>query len=320
MATKTKINNTQENERSMKLNGKNVPLSNQQKIYWPDEKITKGELIDYYMGVASTLLPYLKDRPLSLHRFPNGIKGSSFYQKDLDVETIPAWIKTVPLHASSTGKDVDYLVCNNEATLAYMVNLGCIEVNPWLSRTSRLDQPDYVVMDLDPEAISFNAVVETALCIKEILDGMKVSAYCKTSGASGLHIYIPTGAKYAYETCRLFAEYIARQTHQQLPGITSIVRAKSQRKKKVYVDYLQNSRGQTVAAPYSVRPQPGATVSAPLEWKEVNERLRIADFNIRNMLTRIADKGDLWQPVQREKNDLKKVIQQIEKLAKAEME
>lgn len=320
MATTRKTTGSQENERALKLNGKPVTLTNQQKIYWPDEKITKGELIDYYLSVAKYLLPYLKDRPLSLHRFPNGIKGSSFYQKDLDLETTPGWIKTIPLHASSTGKDVDYLVCNNEATLAYMINLGCIEVNPWLSRTSHLDQPDYVVMDLDPEDISFKAVVETALCIKEILDGMNVSAYCKTSGASGLHIYIPTTAKYEYESCRLFAEYIARQTHQQLPDITSVVRAKSQRKKKVYVDFLQNSRGQTVAAPYSVRPKPGATVSTPLEWKEVNDQLRIADYNIRNTLDRIQDKGDLWQPVQRSKNDLKKVIQQIEKLAKAEME
>jgi bifunctional non-homologous end joining protein LigD len=320
MATTHKTTATQEKERTLKLNSKNVTLTNQQKIYWPDEKITKGELVDYYLSVAPYLLPYLKDRPLSLHRFPNGIKGSSFYQKDLDTETIPAWMKTVPLHASSTGKDVDYLICNNEATLAYMVNLGCIEVNPWLSRTSRLDHPDYVVMDLDPEDISFKAVIETALCIKEILDEMKVTAYCKTSGASGLHIYIPTAAKYEYETCRLFAQYIARQAHQQLPGITSIVRAKSQRKKKVYVDYLQNSRGQTVAAPYSVRPKPGASVSTPLEWKEVNDQLKITDYNIRNTLDRIKKKGDLWQPVQQGKNDLKKVIQQLEKLAKTEME
>lgn len=320
MSTTRKSPATQEKERTLKLNGKNVTLSNQQKIYWPDEKITKGELIDYYLSVAQYLLPYLKDRPLSLHRFPNGIKGSSFYQKDLDTETIPSWIKTIPLHASSTGKDVDYLICNNEATLAYMVNLGCIEVNPWLSRTSHLDHPDHVVMDLDPEDISFKAVIETALCIKEILDAMKVTAYCKTSGASGLHIYIPTAAKYEYETCRLFAQYIARQTHQQLPGITSIVRAKSQRKKKVYVDFLQNSRGQTVAAPYSVRPKPGASVSTPLEWKEVNDQLRITDYNIRNTLDRIQQKGDLWQPVQRGRNDLRKVIQEIEKLAKVEME
>lgn len=320
MATTRKTTAPQEKERTLKLNGKEVTLTNQQKIYWPDEKITKGELIDYYLSVAQYLLPYLKDRPLSLHRFPNGIKGSSFYQKDLDRENTPAWIKTIPLHAASTGKDVDYLICNNEATLAYMINLGCIEVNPWLSRSARLDNPDYLVMDLDPEDIDFKAVVETALCIKDILDGMKVEAYCKTSGASGLHIYIPTGAKYEYETCRLFAEFIARQTHQQLPKITSVVRAKSQRKKRVYVDFLQNSRGQTVAAPYAVRPKPGATVSTPLEWKEVNDRLKISDYNIRNTLARIEKKGDLWQPVQTTRNDLKKVIQQIEKLAKAEME
>ncbi len=320
MTTAKKTAAPQEKERTLKLNGKEVTLTNQQKVYWPDEKITKGELIDYYLGVAKYILPYLKDRPMSLHRFPNGINGSSFYQKDLDLENTPAWIKSVPLHASSTGKDVDYLICNNEATLAYMINLGCIEVNPWLSRVSRLDNPDYLVMDLDPEDIGFKAVVETALCIKEILDQMKVSGFCKTSGASGLHIYIPTGGKYVYETCRLFAEYIAKQAHQQLPRTTSVVRAKSQRKKKVYIDFLQNSRGQTVAAPYSARPKPGATVAAPLLWEEVNDRLKISDFNIRNMPDRIKEKGDLWQPVHHTKNDLKKVIQQIEKLAKAEME
>jgi len=301
-----------EKERTLKLNGKEVTLTNQQKIYWPDEKITKGQLVDYYLAVAKYLLPYLKDRPMSLHRFPNGIKGSSFYQKDIDLETTPDWIKTIPLHAASTGKDVDYLLCNNEATLAYMINLGCIEVNPWLSRVNRLDNPDYVVMDLDPEGIGFKAVVETALCIKEILDQLKVTGFCKTSGASGLHIYIPTAAKYEYETCRLFAEFIARQTNQQLPGITSVVRAKSARKKKVYVDFLQNSRGQTIAAPYAVRPKPGATVSAPLLWEEVNDQLQISDFTMHNMLQRLEEKGDLWQPTQQVKNDLKKVIQQIE--------
>jgi bifunctional non-homologous end joining protein LigD len=302
-----------ENERTLKLNNKMVKLTNQQKIYWPDEKITKGQLVDYYLSVAKYLLPYLKDRPMSLHRYPNGIKGSSFYQKDLDVENTPDWIKTISLHAASTGKDVDYLLCNNEATLAYMINLGCIEVNPWLSRVSHLDNPDYLVMDLDPEGISFKAVVETALCIRDILDGMKLTGFCKTSGASGLHIYIPTGAKYGYDTCRLFGEYIARLTHQQLPGSTSVVRAKSARKKKVYIDFLQNSRGQTVAAPYAVRPRPGATVSAPLEWHEVNDQLQITDFTIHNMLQRLQEKGDLWQPTQQEKNNLQQVIKEIEK-------
>lgn len=302
-----------ENERTLKLNNKMVKLTNQQKIYWPDEKITKGQLVDYYLSVAKYLLPYLKDRPMSLHRYPNGIKGSSFYQKDLDVENTPDWIKTISLHAASTGKDVDYLLCNNEATLAYMINLGCIEVNPWLSRVSHLDNPDYLVMDLDPEGIGFKAVVETALCIRDILDGMKLTGFCKTSGASGLHIYIPTGARYGYDTCRLFGEYIARLTHQQLPAITSVVRAKSARKKKVYIDFLQNSRGQTVAAPYAVRPRAGATVSAPLEWQEVNDQLQITDFTIHNMLQRLQEKGDLWQPTQQEKNNLQQVIKEIEK-------
>lgn len=300
-------------QRTLKLNGKEVTLTNQPKVYWPKEKITKGQLIDYYLSIAEYILPYLKDRPLSLHRFPNGINAPGFYQKDLDRETTPSWIKTIPLHSASTGKNVDYLICNNEATLAYMINLGCIEVNPWLSRVKKLDNPDHIVMDLDPEQIAFGYVVETALCIKEILDQLKLTCYCKTSGASGLHIYIPTGGKYTYETGRLFAEYVARQAQQQLPRTTSVIRAKSQRKRKVYIDYLQNSRGQTVAGAYSVRPQPGATVSTPLLWKEVNDKLDIGNFHIWNTLDRIREKGDLWEPVQREKNDLRKVIQQIEK-------
>ncbi|GAA0533088.1 DNA ligase D [Chitinophaga japonensis] len=320
MATTRKAAAPAAKERTLKLNGKEVTLTNQQKIFWPDEKITKGQLIDYYLSVAQYLLPYLKNRPLSLHRFPNGIKGSSFYQKDLDLENTPSWVKTLPHFSTSSNKNVDYLVCNNEATLAYMINLGCIEVNPWLSRIGRLDNPDYLVMDLDPEGIGFKYVVETALCIKDILDHLKIKAWCKTSGASGLHIYVPTGAKYTYETCRLFAEYIARQTHQQLPRTTSIVRAKSQRRKKVYVDYLQNSRGQTIAAPYAVRPRPGAPVATPLLWEEVNDGLNVTDFHMGNTLDRIQAMGDLWQPVQQEKNDLRKVIQQIEKMAQAEME
>lgn len=301
-----------EKERTLSLNSHKVALTNQQKIYWPKEKITKGQMIDYYLAVAAYLLPHIKDRPLSLNRFPNGITGPSFYQKDLDLENVPGWIKSIPIHSDSSHKDIDYLLCNNEATLAYMANLGCIEINPWLSRTRSLDKPDFIVLDLDPEDISFRHVVETALCIKEILDGFGLSHHCKTSGSSGLHIYIPTGAKYSYDSCRLFAEYVAKQAQHQLPDITSVIRAKSQRKKKVYIDYLQNSRGQTVAAPYSVRPKPGATVSAPLLWEEVNSSLRISDFDIWNMPDRIKEKGELWQDIRNEKNDLRKVIKQIE--------
>ncbi|MBC9933706.1 DNA ligase D [Chitinophaga qingshengii] len=306
---------TIENDQVITLNGKKVNLTNQQKIYWPKEKITKGQLVDYYLSVAQYMLPHLKDRPLSLHRFPNGIAAASFYQKNLDLEQTPAWIKSIALHAASTGKDVDYLLCNNEATLAYMTNLGCIEVNPWLSRTSKLDNPDYVVMDLDPEQIDFKYVVEAALHIKAFLDPYKITAFCKTSGSTGLHIYIPTGGKYTYDTGRLFAEYIARHVNKQLPRSTSVTRAKSARNKKVYLDFLQNSRGQTVAAPYSVRPKPGATVSMPLQWKEVNEKLRIGDFDMFNSLERLNEIGDSWHDIQSTKNDLRRFIHDVEQAA-----
>lgn len=305
---KASTSSNTENERTLLLNKRSVTLTNQQKIYWPQEKITKGQLIDYYIAVADYILPHLKDRPLSLHRFPNGITGMSFYQKDMDVKTIPSWLKTISFLAESTGKEVDYLLCNDTATLLYMVNLGCIEVNPWLSRTSKPEHPDNIVIDLDPEGIPFSAVVETAQCVHEILEKYGINSYCKTSGSRGLHIFIPTGAKYEYDTCRLFAEFIAREANAQLPGITSVIRTKSQRKKKVYLDFLQNSRGQTIAAPYSARPKPGATVSAPLDWKEVNGKLDMKDFHIGNTVSRLKKKGDLWANIYKDKNDLKAVL------------
>lgn len=306
-----------EKERTLTLNSRKVPLTNQTKLYWPDEQISKGQLIDYYLSVAKFILPHLKDRPQSLHRFPNGIKGPAFYQKDLNLEQTPAWIKSVSLRADSTGKDVDYLLCNNEATLAYMVNLGCIEINPWLSRLNSLDKPDFMILDLDPENIDFKYVVEAALHIRDMLDGFNITSFCKTSGSTGLHIYVPVAAKYPYESTRLFAEYIARHVNEQLPRSTSVVRAKSARNKKVYIDFLQNSKGQTVASPYSARPKPGATVSMPLLWKEVNEKLRISDFNIHNSLQRLNEVGDLWHDIKSVKNDLRKVIREIESNAHA---
>ena len=308
---------TIEKERILTLNSKKVTLTNQSKLYWPDEKITKGQLIDYYLSVSKYILPHLKDRPLSLHRFPNGISKPSFYQKDLDLEQAPAWIKSAPLVAGSTGKEVDYLVCNNEATLAYMINLGCIEINPWLSRLNSLDNPDFIILDLDPENIDFKYVVETAQHIKALLDSFKITAFCKTSGATGLHIYIPTVGKISYESSRLFAEYIARHVNKELPKSTSVTRAKASRNKKVYIDFLQNSRGQTIAAAYSVRPKPGATVSMPLLWEEVNEKLRISDFNMFNSLERINEKGELWHDIKSIKNDLRKVVRDIENNADA---
>lgn len=290
---------------TLKLNGHNVELTNRNKIFWPEQKISKGDLLDYYQAMANIILSYLKNRPLSLNRNPNGIKDKGFFQKNINVEQAPNWIVTENIHSESNDKDIQYLICNNEATLLYMVNLGCIEINPWLSRTAHLEKPDYLVLDLDPAEINFKAVVETALAIKEVLDEQKLIGFCKTSGSKGIHVYVPFTARYTYETTRDYAKLLAKAVRKKLPKTTSMERSPKDRKKKVYLDYLQNSGGQTIAAPYSVRPKPGATVSAPLEWNELDKNLKIGDFTIQNMQDRLKDKGDLWSEMSKTKNSLK---------------
>jgi bifunctional non-homologous end joining protein LigD len=273
-------------------------LTNLHKLYWPDEKITKGDLIKYYETIAPYILPYLKNRPLSLRRNPNGIKDSGFFHKDAG-DIAPSWMKTADIRAESTGKIVHYLVCNDVESLLFTANLGCIEMNPWNSVTSHLDKPDYLIIDIDPsDKNSFDQVVEVALVIKEISKQAKIEGYCKTSGASGMHVYFPCKRKYAYDTVRDFAEVIATLVTEQLPSFTTVERSLKKRKKTdIYVDYLQNSRGQTLACPYSARPKPGATVSAPLEWKEVKKGLHPSMFTIKNMKKRVDKKGDLYKPV-----------------------
>ncbi|MGZ3885596.1 MAG: DNA ligase D, partial [Bacteroidia bacterium] len=288
-------------------------LTNQDKVYFPGEHITKGDIINYYDAVSSYILPYLKDRPQSMNRFPNGINGPSFYQKDVDVAKSPDWIKTEKIYSESNNKHIDYLVCNDKATLLYMANLGCIEINPWNSRIASPEHPDWVVIDLDPEDISFKEVVRTALEVKKVMDELGVPCYCKTSGATGLHIFTPLSGKYDYELVKTFAEMIATMVNKRLPDTTSIVRSPAKRKQKVYIDFLQNRRGQTLAAPYSVRPKPGATVSTPLDWKEVNATLDPKKFTIKNTLARLEKKGDLWKPVIGKGVNLDRVIKKMYK-------
>jgi bifunctional non-homologous end joining protein LigD len=287
-------------------------LTNQHKIYFPADKITKGDIVNYYKEISQLILPYLKDRPQSMNRFPNGISGPSFYQKDVDLKKSPEWITTAKIFSESNNEYIQYLVCNDLATLLYMANLGCIEINPWNSRISSAENPDWAVIDLDPEKIDFIHVVTVAREVKKLMDELEVPCYCKTSGATGLHIYIPMAARYDYETVKTFAHVVAKNVNQRLPEITSIERMPVRRQHKVYIDFLQNRRGQTLAAPYSVRPKPGATVSAPLEWKEVNSKLTPADFTIRTILKRVDKKGDLWKPVIGKGVNLQKIIKRLQ--------
>ena len=297
-------------EQELVVNRHRLRFSNLDKVFWPDEGYTKGDVLDYYQAVSEYILPYLKDRPQSLLRQPNGIKGKSFFQKDVQ-DLPPDWVKTADIYSESNDKDIRYLICQDEATLLYMVQLGCIEINPWNSRLKKLENPDWVVMDLDPEAIGFEKVVQTAQTIKKLLDELKVPSFPKTSGKTGLHIYIPLGAKYSYEQGRQFAEIIARSVHAQLPKFTSVERNPAKRQGKVYIDYLQNRRGQTLAAPYSLRPAPGATVSAPLHWEELTAKSTPAAFNITNMPQRLEKVGDIWKPVLGKGINLATVLKQF---------
>ncbi len=301
--------------KSITPGGKTVKLTNLTKIYWPAEGYTKGDLIDYYLRISKYILPYLKDRPQSLNRHPNGIKGPNFYHKDMDTEQIPDWAFTAKLESKSSEEGIDYLICNDSATLAYMANLGCIEINPWHSTYLKPDHPDYLMLDLDPGNISFTDVVNTALVIKEICDETGISCFCKTSGATGLHIYIPLGAKYDFEQAKTFAEIMAGIAHNRLPSTTSIERAVAKRKDKVYIDFLQNRKGQTIAAPYSVRPKPFATVSAPLSWTEVNHQLSPEMFTIKNIEKRLEKTGDLWKPVLGRGISINKALKALDQLS-----
>ena len=309
----TEIINLKKEEQVVSIDAHDLKLTNLKKLYWPKEKITKGEMLKYYYNIADYILPYMKDRPQSLNRFPNGINGKSFYHKNMDGK-VDTWLKTFRRFSNSNGESKDFLICTNTASLIYMANLGCIEMNPWHSRVQSPLYPDWSVVDLDPGEISFEKVIETAQVVKQVLDSLQIPSYPKTSGSTGIHIYIPLAAKYNYEQSKQLAELIANLVHEELPAFTSLIRDPKKRTDKIYIDYLQNRPIQTICAPYSVRPKPGATVSAPLHWDEVKKGLKISDFTMKNIFERIKAEGDLFDGVLRKGIDLNKVLKGLSSL------
>jgi bifunctional non-homologous end joining protein LigD len=308
---KTLLNPTEETQ-VKKINGHELKFTNLSKIFWPKEKYTKRDMLNYYYQAAPILLPYLKDRPQSMNRYPNGINGKSFFQKDITGKA-PDWIKMEP-YTTGQGEDKNFLVPENEAAILYMANAGAIEMNPWNSTIHKPDHPDWCLIDLDPsDKQDFEIVIEVAQATKDVLDQMGVIGYPKTSGSTGIHIYIPLGAKYTYEQCQMFGRIIATQVNDMLPDITSIERLTKARKNKLYVDFLQNRPKATLAAPYSLRPKPGAPVSMPLYWEEIKKGLKITDFNISNAMDRIKSEGDIFKPVLGKGIDLNKILNQLEK-------
>lgn len=309
---KTLLNPTDETQ-VRKICGHELKFTHLSKVYWPEDNVTKRDMFNYYYRVAEYILPYLKDRPMSLNRFPNGIHGSSFYQKDVAGKA-PDWVKNTFPYTTSEGEHKEYLVGTDEAYLLWMASLGCIEMNPWFSRVQSPDNPDYCVIDLDPDKNTFDQVVAAALEVKKVLDAIDVPSYPKTSGSTGMHIYIPLSAKYSYDQSQMFAKLIVSLVHKQIPDYTSLERMVANRKGKMYLDFLQNRPGATIAGPYSLRPKVGATVSMPLTWDEVKPGLTMKDFTIFNSIDRLKETGDLFKGVLGKGIDLEKIIKKAQSI------
>jgi bifunctional non-homologous end joining protein LigD len=259
-----------------------VRLSNLKKVFWPDEGYTKGDLIGYYDAIAPYMLPYLRDRPIVLTRYPDGIKGKSFFQKDAPV-FVPDWMRLESVYSKDSDRDIQFFVLDDAESLRYVANMGTIPIHMWSSRSGSLERPDWLVLDLDPKGAPFAHVVEVARALHRILDELELPSHPKTSGQAGLHILIPLGRRYTHEECRTFARLLATLGHQAKPEISTLTRQVHARAGKVYIDWGQNGHGITIVAPYSLRPVPGGSASCPLRWSEVNGKLDPANFNLKTM-------------------------------------
>jgi bifunctional non-homologous end joining protein LigD len=292
--------------------GSRVRLTNLDKVFWPAEGYTKGDLVAYYDTIAPRLLPYLRNRPIVLTRYPDGIAGKSFYQKDAP-DFVPDWVRTEGIYSKDTDRDIDYFVVDDAETLRYVVNMGTIPIHVWSARVAALERPDWLVIDLDPKGAPFTDVVRVAQALHRLLDDLELAGYPKTSGATGLHVLLPLGARYTHEQTRTLARLLAVLVVQAVPDIATVARPLSARGGKVYVDFGQNGHGQTIVAPFSVRPLPGAPVSCPLDWAEVTARLDPADFTIRTVPRRFARRQDPLAPVLGTGIDLAAVLSRMDK-------
>ena len=290
---------------------KTVNFSNPKKVYWPADGYTKGDMIEYYRAVSPWLLPYLRNRPVVLTRFPDGIDGKSFYQKDAP-DFAPEWMRTVPIWSTETERDIRYFVCDDVESLLYIANMGSIPLHIWASRVGSLELCDWCVIDLDPKDAPFSDVIRTARELYRICEAIGLPSHVKTTGKTGLHILLPLGRQCTYEQSRVLGELLARFVLRSLGDIATITRHVQKRGDKVYLDYLQNRHGQTIVAPFSVRPLPGATVSMPLLWEEVQDGLDPRAFTIRTALDRMDRLGaDPVAAVLEEKPDLGSVLERL---------
>jgi bifunctional non-homologous end joining protein LigD len=296
------------------IDGRQVKFTHLNKLYYPDDGVAKRDVLNYYNAVAGLILPHLKDRPLSLKRYPNGIQQEYFFQKNVR-ESLAPWLRTELIESEHNHAPIKYCFAEDRASLLYLVNLGCIDHNPWMSRSPHLDNPDFVLIDLDPQECPFDRIVDAALLVKQLLDQIGLTGYPKTTGGDGMHVYIPIEPVYTYEEARTFAELIARLLFHRKPEMLTTPRAVARREKnRVYFDYLQIGKSKTIAAPYVLRAYPGAPVSTPLKWSEVRRGLHPSQFNITNVLDRFREKGDLFAGVLNAPQRLEDALPKLEKL------
>ena len=293
-----------------------VTVTNRDKVFFPEKDLTKGHLVDYYERIAPWMLPYLRDRPLVLTRFPDGIHGKSFYQRDAP-DFVPDWVKRTALWTETEERDIRYFMVEDAASLKYLANMGAIPIHAWHSRIDRLEHPDWCVLDLDPKDAPFADVVAVAKEIRVLLDEIELPGYLKTSGASGLHILVPLARRLTHDQSRTLGELLARVVVTRLPEICTIVRAVRKRESKVYIDYMQNRHGQLIVAPFSARAEPAASVSMPLRWSELNGRLSNARHHIENAVARMQRIDDPVLPVLTDEPDLGAALARLAELVVA---
>lgn len=287
----------------LKVGREQVSVTSLDRIYWPDEKLTKFDLLSYYLKVADYIMPFLQERPAILQRYPRGIKAPMFFQQDLD--SAPEFIKTARL-TNQEGRQLDYGVYSTVGSMLHFVNLGTIEQHPWHSTVKRLDKPDWIAIDLDPKRAPWENVLQVALVVKEVADEVGLNAFPKTSGSSGIHIYVPLKPVNEYDKVAEFARLLATEVAQRAPKIATVERTIAKRKAtQVYVDWMQNARGKTLAATFTARAKPKATVSMPLTWKQIEQGVKIQDFTIVNVPELLKKKGDAWANFFKERQTLK---------------
>ncbi len=299
-----------------KFGNHSFEVSNLDKVFFPEKGYTKGDLIDYYEKISETMLPYLKNRPLTMIRFPNGIDDKRFFQKD-EPDYFPKWIKTKSVSKKEGGK-TNYVVCNDKETLVYLANQACVTPHIWLSRIDKIDNPDRLIFDLDPSNGDFSEVKKAAKRVRELLEGqLGLSVYVMTTGSRGLHVVAPIKRSKTFDEVREFAQEAAKYLESKYPdSLTTAVR-KNKREDKLFLDVARNGKGQTAVTPYAVRPIEGAPVATPLDWEELSKSsLSPQSYNIKNIFRRLGRKVDPWKDIDSYPADLASAIKKLEKLKK----